>query len=144
MLIGELAKQSYLSRDTIRFYEKLGLIKPDQHVGIANNYKHYSSSVLERLRQIRLLKKCGFTLQEIQTLLRSSAQGKACAGLPERLADKMAVIEDKITELILFKSALLQIYQSCNSACAVNNGLPSCVDGDGDGDGDGGSPSSNF
>lgn len=126
MLIGELSKRSQLSRDTIRYYEKLGLFKMGMKKNVDNNYKYYSLEILERLRQIQMLKKCGFTLQEIRILL----QGDSCDGLPERLADKIISIEEKLAELMSFKAALLQIHQACTGACSASNGLPDCIEVD--------------
>ena len=128
MLIGELSKRSQFSRDTIRYYEKLGLLKVAAKKHSAdNNYKDYSLETLERLHQIQFLKQCGFTLQEIHVLLHSKGQYNVCSDLPRRLADKMTSIEGKIAELMSFKAALLQIHQSCTGTCGTNNGLPDCI-----------------
>lgn len=70
MLIGELSKRSGYSRDTIRYYEKIGLIvlpKPSRRN--SNNYKDYPVEVLLTLKAIRKYKDLGFTLEEIRELL---------------------------------------------------------------------------
>lgn len=128
MLIGELSKRSQLSRDTIRYYEKLGLFQVAKKQCPDNNYKNYSAEVLERLHQIQLLKQCGFTLQEIHALLQSEARRDACSGLPERLAEKISSIEKKVTDLMSYKAALLKIHQSCTGTCGVSKGLPDCIE----------------
>ena len=69
MLIGELVARSGLTKDTIRFYEKKGLIALDQKSRRENNYKEYSEHVLEKLMLIRRLKDMGFTLTEVDTFL---------------------------------------------------------------------------
>ena len=69
MLIGELVERSGLTKDTIRFYEKKGLITLEKKSRRENNYKEYSEQVLEKLMLIRRLKKMGFTLHEIDTFL---------------------------------------------------------------------------
>jgi DNA-binding transcriptional MerR regulator len=69
MLIGELSRKSGLSRDTIRFYEKLGLIRLGRRQRRANNYKEYPPEVLRRLLSINQLKEFGFTLAEIAEIL---------------------------------------------------------------------------
>ena len=128
MLIGELSKRSQLSRDTIRYYEKFGLLNvTTKKHSMPNHYKNYPLEALERLRQIQFLKQCGFTLRETQALLQSNGECNVCSGLPERLADKITAIEGKITQLMSFKSALLQIHQSCTGTCGTNNGLPDCI-----------------
>ena len=132
MLIGELSKRSQMSRDTIRYYGKLGLLinvitKKQKKNSTDNNYKNYPPEALERLRQIQFLKQCGFTLQETQALLQSDVQCNVCSGLPERLADKITSIEEKIIQLTSFKAALVQIHQSCTGTCGTSNGLPDCI-----------------
>jgi DNA-binding transcriptional MerR regulator len=63
MLVGELAQRTNLSRDTIRFYEKLQLIKP---LIRSNGYKDYTEQNLQQLKLIQSAKKLGFTLTEIK------------------------------------------------------------------------------
>jgi DNA-binding transcriptional MerR regulator len=69
MLIGELSKRSGFSRDTIRYYEKIGLIELPKKSRKENNYKDYPVEVLFLLRAIRKYKDLGFTLEEIRELL---------------------------------------------------------------------------
>lgn len=129
MLIGELAKHSGFSRDTIRYYEKLGLFTLNKTQNRAtNSYKNYPLEILKRLLQIKLLKKNGFTLQEIYALFQSDGQMHVCEGLPAKLSGKVAAIENKIAELLAFKAALLQIHQACTEKCGLSNGIPTCID----------------
>lgn len=128
MLIGELSKKSQLSRDTIRYYEKIGLFNTGTLRKASNNYKHYSLEVLDRIHQINILKKSGFTLKEIRLLFQSEEKHKICIGLPERLESKIAAIERKIAEFASYKTALTQIYQACTGTCESNRGMPNCID----------------
>ena len=128
MLIGELAKRSSFSRDTIRYYEKLCLFTLSKTQNRAtNSYKNYPLEILNRLLQIKRLKDNGFTLQEIHALLQGGGQIHVCAGLPAKLSNKVAAIENKIAELLAFKAALLQIHQACTEKCGLSNGMPSCI-----------------
>ena len=65
MLVGELSQKTGLSKDTIRFYEKVGLLDATINRG-ENNYRHYSDEALDRLTFIRRGKALGFTLSEIK------------------------------------------------------------------------------
>lgn len=65
MLIGELSQKTGLSKDTIRFYEKVGLLNATIERR-ENNYRHYSDEALDRLVFIRRGKALGFTLSEIK------------------------------------------------------------------------------
>lgn len=65
MLISELSRKTGLSKDTIRFYEKVGLLEATIERR-ENNYRHYSDEALDRLTFIRRGKTLGFTLSEIK------------------------------------------------------------------------------
>lgn len=69
MLIGELAKASGFSKDTIRYYEKIGLVELSKHDRRDNNYRDYPAETLQTLIAIRNLKSLGFTLEEIREII---------------------------------------------------------------------------
>jgi MerR family Zn(II)-responsive transcriptional regulator of zntA len=93
MLIGELSKKTGLSKDTIRFYDKLGLISASDRRAGTRFYKEYSPDTVERLLMIAQGKGLGFTLNEIKQLLdewNSGAMSKQ---------DQIKIIERKIEEV---------------------------------------------
>lgn len=69
MLIAEFAKSTGLPRDTVRYYEKLGLLRPVMAEGTSNTYRHYDNTDVERAVLIRLGQALGFTLREIKELM---------------------------------------------------------------------------
>ena len=71
MRIGELAKRSGLTRDTIRFYERNGLIGSARENSSTNQYRSYDSENLERLAMIREAQNAGFSLAELIYLFES-------------------------------------------------------------------------
>jgi MerR family Zn(II)-responsive transcriptional regulator of zntA len=93
MLIGELAKTTGLSRDTIRFYEKLGLIESGDRRAGTRIYREYGADTLERLALIHQGKCLGFTLGEMKLLIEQSQGGE----LPT--PEKIRVIEHKLEEI---------------------------------------------
>lgn len=118
MLIGELSERSGLSRDTIRFYEKVGLIRLRRSDRRRNNYKEYSEDILSRLLMTVRLKEFGFTLKEIQDILDILEAGfSPCQDMPELLTDRIRDLENKIANLILFRDRLVQAKASCNGSC---------------------------
>lgn len=127
MLIGELSKRSGFSRDTIRYYEKLGLIAMARDSRANNGYKNYSLEILERLHHIHRLKACGFTLIEIQRLLVNDGSSPVCDNLPAQLTEKILKIDEKVAVLLEYKQSLLKIQQSCNGGCNTNQGIPDCI-----------------
>lgn len=66
MRIKEFAQKFHLSTDSIRYYEKMGLLKPTR---MENGYRQYDKKCEEALQFILVLKRLGFTLQEIESLL---------------------------------------------------------------------------
>ena len=69
MLIGELSKRTAFSRDTIRYYEKIGLLVMPKRRRQDNKYKDYPEEIVGTLNAIRKYKELGFTLEEIREVL---------------------------------------------------------------------------
>lgn len=127
MLIGKLASKSGFSRDTIRYYEKLGLICADSSNRHENNYKNYPPKALDNLAQIAQLKTLGFTLSEIAELLETfESSSLPCVGLPEKLHSKIALFDKKIALLKGYKKKLQVVEKACNGACGDEGILPEC------------------
>ena len=105
MRIGELAKKSGLSIDTIRFYEKKGLIDVELFSRKSNNYRDYSEDSLERLMLIQQAKRLGFTLAEIQQWIRDFESDQLTADEKQSiLGQKLAQIDNQIEELQSMKA----------------------------------------
>jgi len=114
MLIGELSKKTGFSRDTIRYYEKLSLIRVNRKERRGNNYKEYSDSVLSQLYSIQRLKEFGFTLTEISELLGMIKSNAATCKYVEGLVNqKTALIDRKIAELQSLKESMQQQVAYC-------------------------------
>ena len=110
MLIGELSKKTGFSRDTIRYYEKLGLITETGRNGHYNNYKNYTEAVLKRLLAIRKIKDFGFTLKETHAMLVLFEEGVLEHKRGNRYVQrKIAQIDNQIKGLKLIKKRLSEI-----------------------------------
>lgn len=129
MLIGELVERSGLTKDTIRFYEKKGLISLDKKKRWGNNYKEYPEQVLEKLMLIRKLKDLGFTLNEIDTFLDLWRDEDAnCKVLKYTLENKVTLVDEQILKLMELKSRLTESLTKCNNDnCEFENTVRSCV-----------------
>ena len=120
MLIGQLSKRSGLSRDTIRFYEKHGLITVGKKERRDNNYKEYSEQAYQRLMSIKLIKGLGFTLNEVSEVLEMiDAKAATCDNMVDKFVDKVERIELKIKELISVRTMVLNGLRNCQSACCA-------------------------
>ncbi len=115
MTIGKLAKATGIGIETIRFYEREGLIqKPSHQVG--NGYRKYEPSDIERLAFIRRAKDLGFSLKEIRELLNLRAKTKAkCASVKSKALEKIGEVERKIADLTAIKVALEKLASTCNA-----------------------------
>jgi MerR family transcriptional regulator, copper efflux regulator len=123
MLIGQLAKQSGFSRDTIRYYERLGLIAPQRRTAVSS-YKIYGPECHRRLEDVARLKKAGFTLREIRELAKGAG---SCRGLPQRMKAKLVSLDRKLEELLGYKATLGRMEIACNEECSTTRGFPDCV-----------------
>lgn len=99
MLIGELAKASDTTKDTIRHYDELGLLLSSNRQAGSRVYKEFSADNLERLEMIRLAKYMGFTLGEIAQQIESYYAGsishdEQIALLEARMHDVQKRIEE--------------------------------------------------
>lgn len=104
--IGEVAKESETSIDTVRYYEKLGLLeKPVRSVG---GFRLYPRETIDKLRFIKKAQALGLTLKEIKGIMRCSEEGlKPCCDLVRKLfTEKITELESKIDELQKMKKNL--------------------------------------
>lgn len=104
--IGEVVRESGISVDTIRYYEKTGLIeKPIRSEG---GFRKYTRESVEKLRFIRKAQSLGFSLREIKGIIQCSQEGlKPCCHLVRKLfTRKVSEFETKIQELERMKSEL--------------------------------------
>jgi len=109
MLIGQLAKQADLSRDTIHFYEKMQLI---QSITCNNGYKDYPEQTLQQLQLIRSAKNLGYTLNEIKQILAMTAQDEIPAAQVRTIVkEKLNLIDEKIAQLYQIRTMLSKLTQ---------------------------------
>lgn len=114
MKIGELAKKTELGIETIRFYEKEGLIENTPR-NPQSNYREYNESIILRLKFIKNAKDLGFSLSEIKELLRlKSTPGGKCQSIKKRAQQKLDSIENKITQLNQMKETLENLVSNCD------------------------------
>lgn len=112
MRIGTLAKAASVPIDTIRYYERRGLMPEPRRA--ASGYRSYGADSLQRLQFIRRAKALGFGLTDIQCLLDLSADGsEGVAGVKARAMAQLAGIEARMMELSRMKSALQALIEAC-------------------------------
>mgnify|MGYP000963201681 CR=1 FL=1 len=113
ILIGKLAHQSQVSRDTLRFYEKHGLITPSARTDAG--YRLYAESDIKRVGFIVSAKKVGFTLNEIQQLLQLEVTKdiKSCQDVKEFVDHKIQLVNQQLMETRRIKKSLETLSEAC-------------------------------
>jgi MerR family copper efflux transcriptional regulator len=129
MLIGELSKRTGFSHDTIRFYEKKGLIEINKKERRDNNYKEYPESVYNKLVLIKTVKELGFTLNEIDEFINAwSDEDASCSNLSNHLTDKISRVDAQIKLLSEIKIKLNTSLEKCKADnCEFEKMIPSCI-----------------
>lgn len=123
--IGQLAKRTGVSVDTIRYYERNRLVSPTRR--LASGYRRYGEAELKRLRFICRAKALGFTLAEIRELLSLSSE-RNVARVKRTAERKLADIERRIDELGRIGAGLRVLVQACPGSgraesCPILNAL---------------------
>jgi DNA-binding transcriptional MerR regulator len=113
MRIGELAKRSGLSRDTIRFYEREGLIESEASAEKSNDYRDYSEEMLERLGMIDQARSAGFSVADLQKWFLHVGNLEKNAEGAERFIDEKAA---ELRNVISKSKKLLKMLQQTKAA----------------------------
>lgn len=110
MTIGRLAQAAGVNVETVRFYQRSALI--DQPARPASGYRAYGLADVRRLRFIKRAQLLGFTLDEIASLLRLEG-AQTCATTQELATKKLAMVDNKINDLLAMKTALTNMIGRC-------------------------------
>jgi MerR family transcriptional regulator, copper efflux regulator len=130
--IGLVARRAGVGVETVRFYERQGLIEePPRRL---SGYREYGDEVVSRLGFIRRAKELGFTLKEIKELLALRHDPSTPAADVKRRAEaKIADIEGKIRALQKMKKALRKLHSACcGNATTAECPLLHALDHDGE------------
>lgn len=107
--IGKVANELDINIETVRFYERRGLIQqpPKPDVG----YRQYPDETVNRIRFIKRSQELGFTLDEITNLL--SLNDRPCSQVQEMAEHKLSAVKEKITDLHRLEKALEALLAQC-------------------------------
>jgi len=127
MKIGEMAKQAGLPVETVRYYEKIGLLPAPERD--ASGYRSYQDRHLDRLRFIRRCRNLDMTQDEIRELIRLAEQPEAdCSEVDALLARHLDHVRERLRELTSLEATLEQLQQACSNGrtvreCGILDGL---------------------
>lgn len=112
LTIGQLSRETGTKVETIRFYEKSGLLpEPARTDG---NYRAYEASHLDRLRFIRRARALGFSLEQVRALLSlSDDRTRSCAAIDQIAKKHLVEIERKIADLLALRNELNRMIEQC-------------------------------
>ena len=112
LTIGQVAKQVGIGVETLRFYERQGLLAQPKRP--ASGYRQYDDEAVERLGFIRRAKALGFTLGEIRSLLSLRVDPHSTvADVRERARKKVEEVDAKIRDLTAIRDALRKLVKAC-------------------------------
>jgi len=122
MKIGELARHAEINIQTLRFYERKGLLKPP--IRTVSGYRSYQPSDLARVRFIRSCQTLGFTLREIRELISlhgsfSASQNgnqSTAKGILQLAGDRLAMLDEKIRALTAMRDELTLLVAGYNES----------------------------
>lgn len=118
--IGDLAALAGVSADTLRYYERRGLLRPSGRR--ASGYREYAPEAAAVVRFVKHAQALGFSLREIEELLRlRGASGRQEAGLEVRdvAVAKIGHIDEKLRMLGALRAALTELVTECDQTCGT-------------------------
>lgn len=120
LTIGKVAKQAHVNIETIRYYERVGLI--DEPPRSESGYRLFSEDVVQRISFIKKAQDLGFKLNEIKTLLSMSENGNYdCYEAQQFALQKISEIESKIVALNEIKAVLYDLTKKCPGHGSIGN-----------------------
>jgi MerR family mercuric resistance operon transcriptional regulator len=125
MTISRLAAAARVGVETVRFYQRRGLIEEPSRP--AAGYRRYSEADVHRIRFIRRAKELGFTLGEITSLLRLEGV-RTCTRTRALAARKLHMVEGKLADLAALRDVLASMIRRCDAgrergACPIIQSL---------------------
>ena len=127
LTIGVLAKKSDVTVETVKFYEKEGLVPKSPKP--SSGFRSYPTEYVSRILFIKRAQELSFTLREVKELLRLNADKKSTCGQVLKKADeKISEIELKIKDLQKMKKSLIQIRNCCEAKTLTECPIEACFD----------------
>ncbi len=117
--IGELAEAAGVHVETVRYYERRGLLSRPRR---GSGWRRYDEHALRTLRFVRRAQDLGFSLGEIRGLLslRASSSLRTCARVRAQAVEKLAEVDAKIRDLVAIRGVLEELTRACPSDGPAN------------------------
>ena len=119
LTIGRVAKAAGVNVETIRYYQRLKLLEePEKPLG---GVRHYGDATIARVRFIKRAQQLGFSLAEVQRLLRLE-DPQSCGAARALAVEKLALVESRLADLVRMRGALKDLVARCD----VRRGKVAC------------------
>lgn len=125
LTIGKVAAAAAVNVETIRFYQRRGLLKePPKAQG---GFRYYDDATVARVQFVKRAQALGFSLEEVMGLL-ALEQPNACGPTHDAAVEKLKLVEERITDLKRIRSTLKMLVRQCESgpasvSCPIINSL---------------------
>lgn len=117
LTIGKLAAQAKVTIETIRYYQRIGLL--DEPIKPATGYRQYSSAAISRIQFIKRAQLSGFSLKEILELL--SLDSDLCISVQKIVEQKRQQIDEQIKDLTNLRNGLDSLVKGCQSDSSTDH-----------------------
>jgi Hg(II)-responsive transcriptional regulator len=111
MRIGEAAAEAGVNIQTLRYYERRGLLREPKRQ--PSGYRAYTAETVRIVRFIKRAQELGFTLNDVEDLLRLTIDGARCEDVQAIAARKLHELEEKIESLTAMRGALVHLLGQC-------------------------------
>lgn len=114
MRIGELARATGTKAETIRYYEREGILPAADRTD--SNYRDYSAKHLDALTLVRRARQLGFSMAQVRELLAwSDREDNSCEVVDELVQQQLIEVDRKICDLTALRTELAQLLHSCEA-----------------------------
>ncbi len=122
LTIGDLAKATNTKVETVRYYERIGLMPSPKRS--ASNYRKYGAGQVDRLGFIRRSRALGFSLDQIRDLLSlADNRSRSCAAVDEIAREHLAEIDRKVADLTVLRRELAALLRQCRHGVVAECGI---------------------
>ena len=119
LAIGALAERTGTSAETIRYYERVGVLPPPVRRG-GGRYRHYGASDVERLLFVRRARELGFSLDEVRELLGLADQpDRSCTEVDRLARAHLGAVNEKLAQLAALRDELERVIGACRGGVPI-------------------------